>query len=232
MVNLKAAKPVQRKRAFKIDPQADITGLPVYMNNRVNPNSDAKDEWSKAPNSLYFRSKVRTKSALCTYLVGHGLSRVDPESDYIKTKNVLPILFKHYSQIQWDPVSVGKILSDYVSAAELLNAEAIGWSEKLELPLQRWRNGAGYFYSMHPGPHTTAWLWTMLKFLHAEAVKERDDPTYWSTKGSWQKKGFSTPAYNAGYIVRNKLVELGKGPDGIYSVVPMWVFESAGVRYK
>ena len=232
-LKLHTNRPIKRNRRFAVESTADITGLPAYNKSKVSLTDKQARNWRAMRDEFYFRSNVKTKSALCTMLVIHALTRVDQECETIKSADLTPFLNKEYPMVVWDPVSVGKILGAIVKAAELVMHPEINWPEHYGIPVEKYRNGTSAHYALRPIFWTTAWLNAMMDELRPEAEKERDNPGYFATKGSWAATAGADPAFNAGLAVQSKMRQQKMADDALARAYPeSYVWARSEVRYK
>lgn len=207
MVKLASGKKVERKRSFKLDPEAYYTGEPSFLRTRMGLNETLKKEWKQTPDTLYFRSRVRRKSALCAYLLVHAITRIDMDIDALRTKDMTEFLNKEYPQVIWDPVSVGKMLADLAaSTEEVWKDPRVTWPDHLPCPILRGGKDSNVYYSLMPAPSTVAWFHKLLIHLQSEAEAERDDPRYSAGEGAWQSSRSATALHKAAWAVGRELI--------------------------
>ena len=223
MVAIKKLKGYERDRAFRIDEQAKINGVQSAYKKQVWLQQDPAGEWRHAPDTLFFRSKVRIKSALCAYLLIHGLTKLDHDMDSMKTRDFVKFLNKEYPQIMWDPVSVGKMMGDLADMTQTL------WTSDGEtrsfMPMIRDRNSAGYFYGFHQQSQTMFYLHGLLQILRPWAEYERDNPGRFQGTGTWRgKRGGDTAIVRAVHEMKNRTDKVG-GVDEIGRAFPIWTFQ-------
>lgn len=86
---------------------------------------------------------------------------------YINAGNLAYELTRHYDQIVWDPVTVGRILSDLVSFAHELKMP----SEQHEYPVYLRKHGGIRNYIIHNDPNGWQWLGLVRDYMGNKATE-------------------------------------------------------------
>ena len=235
MLNIHKTKPQHGKRRFRIDDTAKIAGLPGFAAKDVALSDTGKRDWKADHDTLYFKSKVRTKSALCTTLVLNAITHIDPTIESFKSSDLTEYLNEKYPQIVWDSYTVGRILRNIAEAAELLLAPDVGWDERFGVPLGRMRNGNGAYFYLKPVIWTSMWFHAMIAELRAPAQRESNEPGYFSNNGTWGgvKNEHDNPAYSAGVHLVALMKSKGGGVESLKRTHPdLYTWNRMGGAYR
>ena len=224
-VKLKFDALPDRRRNLVTEPTANVTGVPTYMKDIASLVPAAKKHWLDVPSTYYYRSPTKFTSAIAGLLLMHAISRMDFEVCELKAKSITQFLNHDYPQVIWDPISVGKMLGEVSAAAELLKSSNVAWNPERHLPFQRYRNQSGYTSYMTHSAISVMWVHAMISELAPEAAMERDDPEYKPGHGTFGAGKGSTAIYEAGYRIRDKLADLGKGDEGLKVLYRQWIME-------
>lgn len=219
-------------RRFRLDENARISGLQTFVGSRMNLSPEQRDLFQAIPDSYYFKSPVRLKSAICCSLVVHALITVQFDSE-ITTNEMTKYLNDEYPQILWDPVSVGKIMSAVADNASALFEYSDDFDWGPALPLARLHRAKGHlYYYAENDMHALAYFHALLHELAPYAERERLDPRDTAIKkGGWA--GETITAINkAAFAVQEKLLATGvHTKDAIWDAYPdLWVFATTKIK--
>lgn len=202
-------------RLFQADKQVASHGVPRFASSRMTLDDDVQRQYRRMPIEYFIKSPVRLRSAVCCSLVIHALITIDFESE-VKTTYMTRYLNEEYRQIKWDPVSVGKILSQIAAAAERLQQidDHFEWGDAL--PFARLQTTSGWvYYFGERRLQTLAWFHALLEELRPMAEKETIDPEDLAIR----KGGVGevvTPILKAALAIEEKLAAAGKDYSAIF----------------